>query len=235
MSDTWFLRSRRRHPLAPVRKLRQGSRPIVLAAIIGLSSTLAAGAPLALAAPIAGISSAAADGYGIINVTPHLLDDHADTFTQGVLTDASGDTIHLRMRDGDTKGFQFDDDTVIRDEDGNRLHRDDLHEGDVVLITTSDDDDNTADLIVDGGTYGFRPGGSFDIGNRLDDHGRWDWRARSDAPPFDPRRFGAIFRGFNHSGANYNSGQRDHREGDSGGGNDNENGGPRRMTWRWGR
>lgn len=221
----------------PIGRLTRGGRPILLAAVFGLSSTLAVGAPLALAAPIASTSTGSADALAIVQPGLTVMDDdHDDTFTMGVLTDAQGDTIHIRRRDGDTQGFKFDDDTVIRDEAGHRLGRDDLHEGDTVLITTSDDDDNTADLIVDGGTYGFRPGGFFDIGNRLDDRGRWDWRSRgNEAQPFDPHRLGAIFRGFQRQNYSGQPVQHDYRAGDHGGGNNNGNSGnARRFTWHWG-
>jgi hypothetical protein len=229
-----------RSPLPrPIGRLTRGGRPVLLAAVFGLSSTLALGAPLALAAPIAGPAAGSAGALAIVQPSLTLMDDHGDTFTMGVLTDAQGDTIHIQRRDGDTQGFKFDDDTVIRDEAGHRLGRDDLHEGDTVLITTSDDDDNTADLIVDGGAYGFRPGGFFDIGNRLDERGRWDWRSRgNEAQPFDPHRLGAIVRGFQRQNDAGHPGQHDYRQGDSGGGNDHGNpnpGNPRRFNWRWGR
>jgi len=220
MSDNRVLRSQRPPLLAPVRRLTQGSRPVLLAAILGLSSTLALGAPLALAAPIADTSPGGTSALAIPQPNPQLLDDSPDTFTMGVLTDGDGQKIHVRLRNGDVSAFRVDGDTVIRDEAGNRRSQDDLREGDIVIVTTDGDNDDTADLIVDGGTNGFLPGGTFDVGNRMDDRGRWDWRARSnEAPPFDPRRMGGIFRGFPQPGNFGVPGTRDRREGDTGGGN----------------
>jgi len=193
MSDIQHPHSTRLPLLAPVRRLTGGRGPVVLAAILGLSSALAVGTPLALAAPLADAPGGTSDVRAILHPVEQVRDDDADTFTQGILTDASGNTIHVRVRDGDTQAFKVDDDTVFRDEDGNRKHQDDLHEGDVVIVTTNGDDDQTADLVVDGGANGFQPGGAFDVANRFDEHGRWDWRARpNDTPPFDPRRLGAI-------------------------------------------
>jgi len=233
MSDISVPRSQRPHLLAPVRKLTQGSRPVLLAALLGLSSTLVVGAPLALAAPISDAQSGAIGARAILNPIPRLLDDNADMFTLGVLTDPNGDKIKIRLRNGDTQTFKVDGDTVFRDEDGNRKSQDDLQEGDVVIVTTNGDNDDTADLLVDGGANGFRQGGTFDVGNRMDDRGRWDWRARSnEAPPFDPRRLGAIFHGFHRPGAFGGPVPHQQTGQDSGGGDDHSGaGGVRRFTW----
>ena len=155
MSDNWFLRSQRPPLLAPVRRLTQGSRPVLLAAMLGLSSTLAVAAPLALAAPLADTTPGATSALAIIQPNPQLLDD-ADTFTLGVLTDGDGGKIHVRQPNGDISAFKIDGDTVIRDEDGNRKSQNDLREGEIVIVTTDGDNDDTADLIVDGGFNGFR-------------------------------------------------------------------------------
>jgi len=230
MSDNRFLRSQRPPLLAPVRRLTQGSRPVLLAAILGLSSALAVGAPLALAAPIADASPGASSALAIIQPNPQLLDDSPDTFTMGVLTDGDGQKIHVRLPNGDISAFRVDSNTVIRDENGNRKSQDDLREGEIVIVTTDGDNDDTADLIVDGGFNGFQQGGAFDVGNRMDDRGRWDWRARSnEAPPFDPRAMGAIFRGLHRAGPFNGPGLRDHREGDTGGGITTTN--TRRFFW----
>jgi hypothetical protein len=238
MSDLWILRSARRPGPASVRKLTQGSRPLLLAAMLGLSSTLVVGTPLALAAPLAGSPGGTLDARSILHPAEQLMDD-PDTFTMGVLTDPSGGTIHLRVRDGDIQSFKVDDDTVFRDEAGHRQSQDDLHEGDVVIVTTDGDDDQTADLVVNGGANGFRPGGVFDVGNRLDDRGRWDWRYRpGEAPPFDPRRLGAIshhfFDGYQTNGGSDQHGQRYDQRYDQHG---HDVGGrtPRQFGWGWNR
>ena len=122
------------------------------------------------------------------SIAPTLLDDDRDTFTRGVLTDISKHKVDVRLPNDDNQTFKLDDNTVIRDEDGNRKNHDDLQVGDVVIITSGDDD--TADLLVDGGLNGFRQGGTFDIGGRLDERGRWDWRARPRSASLQPARHG---------------------------------------------
>lgn len=181
--------------------LTSRGRPVVMAAVLGLSSTLALGVPLAQAAPLSATQSGTTALYSTLPPVPAVMDDAPDTFTMGILTDVSRHKVDVRLRNGDTQTFKLDDDTVIRDEDGNRESHDDLRVGDVVIVTTGGGDDDTADLLVDGGANGFRPGGYFDIGNRLDERGRWDWRARHDEPPpFDPRAMGAIRRHFFQQG-----------------------------------
>jgi hypothetical protein len=168
-----------------------------MAAVLGLSSTVALGAPLAQAAPLGTAQGGTTALYSTLAPAPAVRDDSPDTFTLGVLTDVSKHKVDVRSRNGDTQTFKLDGDTVIRDEDGNRKSHDDLQVGDVVIVTTGGDDDDTADLLVDGGANGFREGGAFDIGQRLDERGRWDWRAHQDGPPpFDPRAMGAIRRHF---------------------------------------
>src|SRR5262249_20406134 len=92
---------------------------------------------------------------------------------------------------GDSKTYKVDDDTTVRDQDGNEEGLDHLDVGQAVFVVTDEDDDDTAVSIVEGGPTGFRGGGPVDFRGRLGERGQWHGGdAPGLRPPFELRRRG---------------------------------------------